>query len=137
MVVECSRFCIMFKEVNVQISLQAYLIIMTYMTKNNHVEAYVYLCLFIHKYIKSNDEYGSSHPSKILPSINNVAVFLFLKNVYSHLYCESRQRCGNLTTFQPKTKKIIIYKLCFKKWFFQIMGLVHFDHLSINNLANF
>jgi hypothetical protein len=33
-----------------------------------------------------------------------------------------------------KEKNCIIYKLCFKKWFFQIMGLAHFDHLSINNL---
>ncbi len=75
MVVECSRFCIMSKELNVQISLQTYLIVMTYMIKNSRVEAYVYVYLFIHAYIKSNDEYGSSHPSKILPSINSVANF--------------------------------------------------------------
>lgn len=49
---------------------------MTYMTNNNHMEAYVYVYLFIHTYIKSNDEYGSSHPSKILTSINDFAIFL-------------------------------------------------------------
>jgi len=48
------------------------------MTNNNHVNAYVYVYLFIHTYIKSNDEYGSSHPSKILPSINNVAFYFYI-----------------------------------------------------------
>jgi len=85
MVVECSKFCIMSKKVNVQISFQTYLIVMTYMTKNNHVEAYVSVYLFIHTYIKSNDEYGFSHPSKILSFINNVANFLF-KKMYIHMY---------------------------------------------------
>ncbi len=45
----------MSKEANVQISFEAYLIIMIDMATNNHVEAYAYVYLFIHTYIKSND----------------------------------------------------------------------------------
>jgi hypothetical protein len=58
------------------------------MTKNNHVEAYVYLFLFIRTYIKSNDEYGSNHTSKILPSINNVAILFYFK-MYIYIYIAS------------------------------------------------
>jgi hypothetical protein len=53
--------------------------------------------------------------------------------MYIHIYIASLGKGVATSPHSNQKKNCIIYKLCFKKW----LGLAHFDHLSINNMAFF